>query len=287
MEFLTLLIVLGLLQWWGSGGLFQRDDWFDRWQQYIQGTLSAERLRLLTVVVAPSLLIVLLQMLVSSLLFGLLSLILYVSVLLFSLGRGHFSACLQEYLHAWNHGDFEAAYEKATAIGDFRQSDAINDYSTLHDSVRKAVVYAGFERWFVVVFWFLLLGPAGALAYRLCFLYARSERSSHAGQQLALQIIHYLDWFPARLLAASFTLTGNFVHCFNHLWQVGLDNQPIPELLDDCGSAAISGLHDGNSRPADEESFIIYGRAQMQALQSLLSRSVVCWLMIIAVLQLT
>ena len=285
MEFLTLLIVLGLLQWWGSGGPLQRDDWFRRWRAWVGDNVSNAQINLLIIVAGPCLLVLLLQSLFESSLFGMLSLFLYVAVLLFSLGRGDFTASVQAYLRSWNHGDFEAAYERATAIGDFRQSDTIDDSATLHDRVRMAAVYEGFERWFAVVFWFLLLGPAACAAYRLCYLTARQHGVNVELQQLALQVTHYLDWLPARLLAFSFTLTGNFVNGFNRFWQFALDNLPIPELLDSCAEAAISGFHELNARPTDEQRFIEYGSAQLHAVQSLLSRSVVCWLIVIAALQ--
>jgi AmpE protein len=285
MEFLTLLIVLGFIQWWGSGGPVQQDDWYERWSLRVADKIGSPTAKLVVTVGVPCLLVVVLQDLFDSLLFGLLSLMLYVFVLLYSLGRGDFSAALQEYLVSWENGDSEAALIKATAIGDFYQSDAINDHVSLHDHVRMAAVYQGFERWFVVVFWFLILGPAACIAYRLCYLSGRQEQNPAQDKQLALKIIHYLDWLPARLLLVSFTLTGNFVNCFNRLWQLGLDNPPIPELLDGGAQAAISGFHERSTRPTDKEKFIEYARAELLALQSLLSRSVVCWLMIIAVLQ--
>ncbi|MBL4828207.1 MAG: regulatory signaling modulator protein AmpE [Spongiibacteraceae bacterium] len=285
MEFLTLLIVLGLLQWWGSGGPLHRDDWYYRWQEVVSDKIHSSPMVLLAVAVVPGVLVVVLQALFDTLLFGVFSLALYVLILLFSLGRGDFSAKLQEYLSFWDDGNLESAYEKANGIGDFHPSDAIEDPVSLHDHVRKTIMYEGYERWFAVVFWFMLLGPAACLVYRLCQLAARDDSARSQDQQLAIQVVYYLDWLPARLLVFSFTLTGNFVHCINRCWQIAFDELPIAQLLDSCGVAAISGFHESNARPTETERFIEYARAELLALQSLLSRSVVCWLMVIAVLQ--
>jgi len=286
MEFLTLLIVLGLLQLWGSGGPFQRDSWFYRCSGIIKDRLPSPHLRLLVVVGLPALLVLALQCLFHAVLFGLLSLMLYIAILLFSLGRGDVSENLQRYLSAWNHGDFESAYEQALAIGDFEQSDAIGDHVSLHEHVRAAFLFEGFERWFAVVFWFLVLGPVGAVVYRLSYLSARNDIIEPADKLLALRFVHYLDWIPVRFLVISFSLTGNFVSGFQSFWQKIFDNQPASELLDVCAVASIRGVDEQRVYPVDKEHFIEFGRQEMLALQSLLSRSVICWLVIIAMLTL-
>lgn len=286
MEFLTLLIVLGFLQVWGCGGPLQRDDWFYQFNEKISRRLDLAPLRLLAAIGIPALGVFLIQDLVESALFGLLSLIFYVAVLLFSLGRGDFNQNLQHYLNAWNLGDFEGAYKKATAIGDFEQSETTVDHVALHEHVRRAFLHEGFERWFAVVFWFLLLGPVGAVIYRLCYLAGRSDTFKPDDKLLALQWLHYFDWLPVRLLALSFSLTGNFVNSFSRYGSSIFDNQPGPELLDQCAVAAISGLNNAQVYPADKDHFIEYGRQELLTLQSLLSRSVICWMIIIAVITL-
>jgi AmpE protein len=286
MNFLTLLIVLGLLQLWGSGGPFQQDNWFNQFSSFIKGIIPSAKLRLLILVGMPVLGVLVLQLAFVSLLFGLLSLLLYIAVLLFSLGRGDFSENIQRYLSSWSHSNFENAYEQATSIGDFKQSDTIVDHESLHRHVREALVYEGFERWFAVIFWFLLLGPIGALAYRLSYLCARSEILDEFDRQLALRFVHYLDWIPARLLATSFALTGDFVNTFNQCWQDALENQPTVEFLDQSALAAINFSAAVPDSQNDKEQFIEYGRQQLLAVQSLLSRSVICWLLVIAVLTL-
>lgn len=284
MEFLTILIVLGLVQLWGSGAPVQRDSWFYEWSQTVCGGVSAGKWRLLIIVFMPLLLLWLVQDVLQGVLFGLLSLLLFILILLYSLGRGNFNDTVQLYLNAWTDSNFESAYERALLIGDFEQSENIVDHHSLHRHVRQAMVYEGYQRWFAVIFWFLLLGPCGALGYRLIFLCARNDELAARDHQLALRFLHYLDWVPARLLTLAFFLTGNFVGGTARGGPQLLDNMPIPELLDSCAVAAVAGDASEQEPPVDEEHFIEYGRRQVQAVQSLISRSLVCWVCVIAVL---
>lgn len=65
---------------------------------------------------------------------------------------------------------------------------------------------AGLRRWFGVLFWFLLLGPFGAVLYRLSVLAAAQARAP-AGTQAWLTL---LEWPVAQLLAFSMALAANF-----------------------------------------------------------------------------
>ena len=284
MNFFSLLIVLALLQLWGSGGPVQRDQWFFNYCKKSSAWLPAGNIRLVFLVAMPVLLVLLLQGLLGSILFGLPLLIMTVVVLLYSLGRGNYSDSLMDYLNAWSQGNFESAYEQAMAIGDFKQSESIGDHQSLHEHARKAYIYQGFERWFVVVFWFLLLGPAAALAYRLMYLLARADWVGADERQLALRWLYYLDWLPARLLAFSFSLTGDFVNAFNQSWQQFFTSQPSADFLDDCAVAALQSGTVKRVYPVDQALCIDYGREELLALQSLLSRSMICWVVIVAVL---
>lgn len=285
MEFLVILIALAFVQIWGSGGPVQQDQWFDRFALSLSSRLQGAQLLLSLLVATPCLLVALLYWWLEPIAFGLLSLLLAIVVLLYSLGRGDFTNSVETYLDSWNQGNFESAFQYASDIGDFSQTDSINDHVALHEQMRRTLFYEGLERWFSVIFWFLLLGPAGALAYRLCFLCGRSSVLEDRYKQLALRLVHYLDWLPARMLAFSFNLAGDFVAGFSRWLELVFENLPALELLDSCGSAALSS--DKASYPADRDEFIIFGRNQLLATQSLVSRSVITWLIVIALLQIT
>jgi adenosylcobinamide-phosphate synthase len=64
---------------------------------------------------------------------------------------------------------------------------------------------------FAPAFWFILLGPAGALLYRL----AQSTKQAWAGQEtdftrVSHRVFYWLDWLPSRFTAIGFAVVGDF-----------------------------------------------------------------------------
>jgi len=78
----------------------------------------------------------------------------------------------------------------------------------------EATFAAGLRRWFGVLFWFAVLGPAGALLYRmtqlLAFGQAYAEGLSVSQRGLLERCARILDWLPAHLMALSLALASNF-----------------------------------------------------------------------------
>ncbi len=75
---------------------------------------------------------------------------------------------------------------------------------------------------FAPLLWFVVLGPAGALFYRLAHSFdelwgSRSEMEFGEFGQFAHQAFALIDWAPIRVTAASFAVVGDFedaVHCW-------------------------------------------------------------------------
>lgn len=87
------------------------------------------------------------------------------------------------------------------------------------------VVAAVFEnaltRWFAVLFWFLLLGPAGALAYRLLYLQVHHEHDMALPESLqgaAQKTLNAVHCPPAHLMAFAMALAANFDKVIN-VWR--------------------------------------------------------------------
>ncbi len=76
-----------------------------------------------------------------------------------------------------------------------------------------AVFRNALRRWFGVLFWFLLLGPLGALLYRLVALSAEGDAARSLPPETAAgarTVLAILDWPAAQLMTLALALVGNF-----------------------------------------------------------------------------
>lgn len=111
-------------------------------------------------------------------------------------------------LQGWRGGD--------TAGFDAREISAVTIEQLFAHSHRQT---------FGVLFWFVLLGPAGAVLFRLAsILSLRWHEASLAFSGAVTNIFHVLNWAPARLTALIYAVVGNFedaIYCWRtqaHAW---------------------------------------------------------------------
>ena len=76
------------------------------------------------------------------------------------------------------------------------------------ENLVAATFEAALVRWFGVLFSFVLLGPCGALLYRLAQLLAAAPAAEDPA--LARKFAALLDWLPAHLMALALALASNF-----------------------------------------------------------------------------
>ena len=85
-----------------------------------------------------------------------------------------------------------------------------------------ATFASALSRWFGVVFWFVLLGPAGALGYRMIQLVARNaafaEGLDARQHDLLERTARILDWAPAHLMGLTLALASDF-DAVLHTWR--------------------------------------------------------------------
>ena len=283
MEFFAILIAWAAVQFWGSGGVIQEDNWFVRYREMTAG-IGSTTLRLLLLVALPVLGVFAVLWLLAPILFGLPVFLLSVALLLYSLGRGDFQILLKLYLNSWQRADLEGAYQHGLGFSAELCETGAENALQLHLSVRKAVFYQGFERWFAVVFWFVVAGPAAALAYRLLFLLANDEQLKQEDRDRSAIALFYLEWLPVRMLGFAFAIVGNFDTCIK-AWREHFNSElPSADILDDVGMKALPVyLPDGQ---VDGEQFVKLAAEELLAVRHLLSRSLLVWVCGVAVLQL-
>lgn len=145
-------------------------------------------------------------------------LLLAIVVLFFSLGPQDIGEDVDEYCKAIEEGDEERIQQTAKAI---IESEVPDDARERMRKVEEAVCVQANNRLFAVIFWFVLLGPLGAWAYRVTdlirrravFAVSREQEPSGTSEQMrdsAITLHGWLAWVPARLTAIGYAAAGNF-----------------------------------------------------------------------------
>jgi AmpE protein len=282
-EFVAILVALAILHLRGSLAPLQPDGWFLAFRRWLGVRLSgAWRLALLLLVPVGG--VALLQGAAEGRIFGLAELALFVVALLYSVGRGNLAAALTDYLQRWSRGDFQAAFQQLSegTAGEVPEQEAVAQAQTLHEVARRRLYYRSFERLLAVLFWFGVLGPAGAVAYRLAVLErdaARSDAQATAGSAL----LHWLEWVPARLAGICFALVGNFDASL-YAWQRVLGDAHVATdvVLESCGNTALAFAAPETDETRD--ALIARGMRELREVENLYRRALLAWLMIVAAL---
>ena len=147
---------------------------------------------------------------------ALLALLLSVLVLYFTVGLRQFSHFFTDIQLALRSGDIDHA---RALLGEWRGQSAARLASA--DVARLAIeqgIVSAHRHVFAPVFWFVLLGPAGAILYRLSLgarqhsVRALDEQTVAEGQygEFFAKAFMVLDGVPARLTAATFAIVGDF-----------------------------------------------------------------------------
>tara|TARA_B100000586_G_scaffold59432_1_gene40852 strand:+ start:118 stop:987 length:870 start_codon:yes stop_codon:yes gene_type:complete len=127
---------------------------------------------------------------------------------------------------------------------------------------------------FTVLFWFLVLGPAGCLGYIVLdyFIYGNDIRIDQKSKKKLEIIFGLIEYIPARLSAFSFAIVGNFENSLN-AWKnlksnVDLHKENIV-LVNTIGLSSFEII--GNN----EQDTIL---ENISYIQTIISRSLLAWL---------
>lgn len=218
-------------------------------------------------------------------------LILAIVVLFFSLGPKDIGEDIGEYCRAIEEDDAERVAATAKSIA---ETDVPTDAEERVRLVEESVWVQVNNRLFAVVFWFVLLGPVGAWAYRVTDLIRRravfnAQREELAGATMiveASETLHgWLAWVPARLSAIGYAMAGSFDGALT-AWRNPTEEAPSTlheqseRLLARVGVGALA-LPD-----AEDESIADRGVRGAIAANGLVMRALFIWAAVIAAMTL-
>jgi membrane protein required for beta-lactamase induction len=261
-------------------------DWgFERLRN-LNGAAAA--MVVVILIVSPVLPVLILQHQFSHLLFGILYIAFSTFVLFFSLGPRDLSNEVEEFTNAVESGDDDEVARAAKVI---TESDPPREADAGALAVEEAVLIQANNRIFGVIFWFMILGPAGAWLFRVADLMRRravfkTGRLTAAGEadpgylHLLLVTFGILAWLPARLLALGYAMAGSFEAAISD-WRGYYDScsDKFFHVNDAILAAAGKGaIREGGS--TDDEVVL----RPVQAAMRLVNRTLLVWVTAISLL---
>ena len=184
--------------------------WFGNWLRWLDGRFPEGgawrgRYGIALALLPPLLLVALFQLALDAPLLGLAGLLFGIAVLFYSWGPRDLDLDVEAVMTA---PDVAARRAAAAKLWPDPAQAALDPPAMV------AAVFRGAQRrWFGVLFWFLLLGAAGALLYRLAALAADGEESRLLPPETvagARRLHALLDWPVAQLMTLAMALVGNF-----------------------------------------------------------------------------
>lgn len=277
---LVALVALGLLHVLPQLARWRGDGLFRRWVAQLADTSGSGRVAL--ALLLPLIVCVLLEWsLGRSPLGELLPLLFALAVLLYCFGPREFEADLEAILDAPDDASREAASQTLADDGRPIPWNA--------PALGEAVAYAALRRRFAVLLWFFLLGPAGALLYRLAQTLGRDDalRLDPDSRRAAGYVANALDWLPAQLLTFTLAVVGHWEAVIG-AWR-RWHSQAAPTSWYDAGPGFLGAAAqadvlidiEAGDGYAEEHSDPL---AELRRLRSTLLRALLAWLSVVALI---
>jgi AmpE protein len=196
----ALIVLLVLIVWPGNVASLRRFGWYHRWLGVLDFAEGGGRVAL--ALILPVLVCAIVAHFLQGRVLALAAFAFAALVLFYSFGPRELESDLESVLH-----NDDPATRLVTAQNLRSVPDGAPRAFTAPELV-EAGVMASLRRRFGVLFWFFLLGPAGALGYRLAWVTTETgdPRTRHAARRFASA----LDWIPAHLMVLAMALVSNF-----------------------------------------------------------------------------
>ena len=261
----------------------RRFTWYRQWLQWLdvrfaEGSAWRSRYGIALALVPPLLLVLLVQWALATPLLGVPALLFAIVVLVYAWGPRDLDLDVEAII------DAPDAAARGEAVSHLGIEPATADATALVD----AVFGSALQRWFGVLFWFLVLGPFGAMLYRLSALSAQgqSARLLPESTLVGARGLHaVLQWPVAQLMTFGMALVGNFDAVFN-AWRAsgGASLQLEASFLGAAGRASVKSELAEEAEEYAEEDMVQALRElpELRDAMSLVWRILLLWLAVLA-----
>ncbi|MGH8113132.1 MAG: beta-lactamase induction protein [Rhodanobacteraceae bacterium] len=196
----ALIALLVLTEWPGSVSGLRRFGWYDRWLGMLDFAEGGGRVALALIV--PVVACAVISHFLEGRVLALAALAFGVLILFYTFGPRDLDSDIDAVLRE------EDPIARVAAAQYLRSMPEGAPRAFIAPELVEAAVMAALRRRFGVLFWFFLLGPAGALGYRLAW--TTSETADPRTRSAARRFALALDWIPAHLMVLAMALVSNF-----------------------------------------------------------------------------
>lgn len=202
-------------------------------------------------------------------------------ILFFCLGPKSFYIQVKDFIEAFNKNNIPTAHEYAKNLV---EKDILEPHEkNLPSLAVEALFIALNERILGVFFWFLLLGPAGAVLFRasITLKNAYVDENHIPFKHAAKKFAFFINWPNAHLVALSYAVVGHFVAALSQLKNPSLTCNTRWKDSNDCMliCTGIGALH---FTPEEESS----PTAIICSALAMVRRTIALWVGVIALLTL-
>jgi membrane protein required for beta-lactamase induction len=283
MTLIIILIGLAFEHFIGVSDKIRRFNWFERYIQWLENRFAGYQywnsgLGVILTLAGPLFLVALLAWGLSGLFYPL-GLLFALAVLVYSLGPRYLNPQLDELIRALENED-ETHVQELLSEFSIRQDSLQPDQKLVENILLQAN-----ERIFGILFWFIILGPFGAMMYRItCLLWQRQKGIHGEYSVTAGDLYNILNWPTARLMVLGNALMGNMVDAIEAWREAEQQSFSVNEhVICTTGLGALNFQQPDYNDENISDTRIFW----LRAVKDLLNRNLVTWLTILGLMTLS
>jgi len=276
MTFFIIFFCLSMELTWLSFAPLRTTNWVIRWHRWLAIDVGLEKwcgraMPIVSVAIpCAAVAYVMLHVIEDS---SLASFVFGMALLLFCSGPRDIVQDVEDYVNAYSDSDdWGAGLDQDNVLNSVQSTTTDPD-----EPCMRAIVLVANDGLFAPAFWFALLGPLGALFYRMSSVLGHSSALLPAESLVAERLYFLLDWLPARLLAFCLGLAGTLAPVIATFKSDGSSLGDTDRWLGNAAMAALGQHRDIRYRGDDHI-------AAIDAMLGLVKRGFVAFLVLLALL---
>lgn len=193
---------------------------------------------------------------------------------------------LDEYTAGWRRGDMRAAWHQVQHLLPPKERGDASSPGQMHRAVAENLIALVFERYFVVAFWYVIGGLAGAFAAR-ALVALRDHWPDVAARPGFGRLADVVNFLPAKLLILTFGIAGDLAG-----WLKGGKSAALSlsgknkQMLMAGANSSLTGyeLQPERFSEVHPDGWPDFGERSLAAVRGLMNRSMLVWICMLALL---